>query len=54
MENKLSQALVDFKNTYPNLTIADIQAFILGYKACLSDNQSKDEAYDEINESGIY
>jgi hypothetical protein len=48
MENKLTQALVDFKNTYPNFTIADIPAFILGYEACLDDNQSKDEVYDKI------
>lgn len=32
-ENKLSIALLEFKEKYPNITSADLQTFVLGWQA---------------------
>ena len=37
----LSDAIIKFRNQYPNVTSSDIQTFILGYNAAIQSNKRK-------------
>lgn len=46
-DEDLQKALTDFRKQYPNITSADLQTFILGWKAAV--NCEHCEKYDASN-----
>lgn len=48
-KEKLSKALLDFKSKYPNVTLADLESFAIGWNSradydLISDDTNKTEA----------
>jgi len=41
MDQKLVDALYVFQHQYPNVTSGDLQTFIMGWKAAVSDMEAK-------------